>query len=239
MPVSVIIPTWNEAHDLPRTLQAVFAGFPPPAEIIVVDAGSGDGTLDRAAAFSAVRIVPSPVRQRAAQMNLGAVRARTDILYFLHADTCIPTGTFAAIERAVARGAAGGGFIRRFDSPSWILAATSRLADWRCRLWGWFLGDQSIFVARDVFRRLGGFRDVDRFEDLDFSRRLSRIAKTVTLTPPVVTSARRFSAKGPLRQTWLDLRLTLDYLRGNKAAVTVFPTETPDHDDQKGERHNL
>ena len=91
---------------------------------------------------------------------------------------------------------------------------TSRLADIRNRLWGWHLGDQAIFVRRDIFVRLDGYRDIPIFEDLDFSRRLRALGKTMTLTPPAYSSPRRFAEKGPLRTTWDDLRLTRRYLSG-------------------------
>ena len=69
-------------------------------------------------------------------------------------------------------------------------------------------------VRREIFDRLRGYRDIPIFEDLDFSHRLRALGKTITLTPPVYSSARRFAEKGPLRTTWDDLRLTRRYLSG-------------------------
>jgi len=69
-------------------------------------------------------------------------------------------------------------------------------------------------VRRDIFEKLGGYREIPIFEDLDFSRRLGALGKTITLTPAVSSSARRFAAKGPLRTTWDDLLLTRKYLSG-------------------------
>ena len=148
-------------------------------------------------------------------MNLGAAQARGRILLFLHADTWLPPDALAKIIDAIdRRRALGGGFARRYRSRSLTLAMTSRLAGLRSRLWGWHLGDQAIFVRRDTFDRLHGYRDIPIFEDLDFSRRLRALGKTMTLTPPVYSSARRFAEKGPLRTTWDDLRLTRRYLSG-------------------------
>ena len=184
------------------------------SEIVVVDAASEDQSAALARA-AGCRVVPAPQRHRARQMNLGAALARGRILLFLHADTWLPPGALAKIIDAIdRRRALGGGFARRYRSRSLTLAMTSRLADIRNRLWGWHLGDQAIFVRRDIFDRLHGYRDIPIFEDLDFSRRLRTLGKTMTLTPPAYSSARRFAEKGPLRTTWEDLRLTRRYLSG-------------------------
>ncbi len=148
-------------------------------------------------------------------MNAGAAQARGRILLFLHADTLLPNDALSRVVEAIdRRGARGGAFSRRYESRSLVLAFTSRLATLRNRLWGWHLGDQAIFVRRDIFEQLHGYRDIPIFEDLDFSRRLGALGKTVTLTPPVFSSARRFAEKGPLRTTWHDLLLTRRYLSG-------------------------
>ena len=111
-------------------------------------------------------------------MNLGAAAARGCILLFLHADTLLPSGALAKIADAIdRRGAVGGAFSRRYGSRSVTLAITARFAVLRNRLFGWHLGDQAIFVRHDIFDRLGGYRDIPIFEDLDFSRRLRRLGK--------------------------------------------------------------
>jgi len=209
--ISVVIPVANEAAALPDCLARISRRA---SEILVVDAASNDQSAALARA-AGCQVVPAPQRHRARQMNLGAAQARGRILLFLHADTWLPPDALAKIIDAIdRRRALGGGFARRYRSRSLTLAMTSRLAAIRNRLWGWHLGDQAIFVRRDIFDRLCGYRDIPIFEDLDFSRRLRALGKTVTLTPPAYSSARRFAEKGPLRTTWDDLRLTRRYLSG-------------------------
>ena len=213
--ISVIIPTSNEAQYLPATLEAIAAAdLGARHEAVVVDASSSDETSTVATAHGA-RVIHSARRQRAAQMNLGAVHARGDVLLFLHSDTLLPARALEKIEQAMqGRRVAGGAFARRYDSDSSLLRVTCALAGIRARICGWFLGDQGIFVRSDLFQRLGGFRDFDLFEDLDFSRRLRREGRVVTLRPPVTSAARRFQRFGPWRTTWVDLVLTYRYLRG-------------------------
>ena len=83
--LSVIIPTIDEAQQMPRTLAAAAS---PDAEIIVSDGGSTDRTVQIASSLGA-RIVAGR-RGRAGQQNRGAAAARGEVLLFLHADTRLP-----------------------------------------------------------------------------------------------------------------------------------------------------
>ena len=213
--LSVIIPTLDEADALPRTLDGVAGAAGGQAfEVIVVDAGSHDGTRDIARARGCLVFLASRA-QRATQMNEGAARACGEVLLFLHADTLLPPGAFGQILAACGRlGIVGGGFARCYDSSSRWLRLTCWLAQWRNRWFGWHLGDQAIFVRRTVFARLGGFQDHDVFEDVDFSRRLAGAGRLVTLNPPVLSSARRFAEGGAFRRSLADAWLMGRYLLG-------------------------
>ncbi len=211
--VSLIIPTLNEAELLPHTLARVRANN-APLEILVVDGGSSDRTVTLAEAGGA-RVIHSPQCQRAFQMNLGAQYARGEAFLFLHADTWIGPNALSQIED-VLRDAqvVGGGFARRFRSRSPILRVTCMISHWRSRWFGWFYGDQGIFVRRVIFERVGGFRDLPLFEDVDFSREIARHGRVVTLRAEVISSGRRFAGRGALAATASDVWLTLRYLAG-------------------------
>ncbi len=93
MGIAVIIPVLNEQKALPALLPVLIPlGF---EEIIVVDGGSRDGTVDVARKMlestsdSRYRIISGPCG-RASQMNAGAALANSEILVFLHADTQMP-----------------------------------------------------------------------------------------------------------------------------------------------------
>jgi GT2 family glycosyltransferase len=145
-------------------------------------------------------------------MNAGAAMARGDVFLFLHADTWLESGAFDAIESAIANERiVGGGFERRVRTESFFLRATCAMAALRNHAIGWHLGDQAIFCRAKIFRELGGFATMRAFEDVDFSRRLARNGKLVTLRPPVLSSARRF-AEGPMKRTAKDVLLTMRYL---------------------------
>jgi len=213
MMISVIIPTLNEAELLSGTLSHIQANR-PPYEILVVDAASTDNTVALASAAGA-RVIRSPQRRRAAQMNLGARTAQGDIFLFLHGDTWIGPRALEQIQTALGQSTAvGGGFARRFQSRSRVLRLTCLIGEWRSRWFGWFYGDQGMFVRRSVFEQLGGFRDIPIFEDVDFSRRVARLGRVVTLRSGVVSSARRFVVRGVLMTTASDVWFTLRYFAG-------------------------
>lgn len=225
--VSIIIPTLNEAHTLRPVLDAIAANA-MPHEVIVVDGGSSDGTADLAEQLG-VRVVRATARGRAAQMNQGRRLAHGDAFLFLHADTLIAPVALEKITNALREGrAVGGAFARRYASRSVFLRATCLLAELRGKLLGWFLGDQAMFVRADVFDALGGFQEWDVFEDLDFARRMKRVGRVAILRPPVLSSARRFSRRGPVRTTLSDFWLTFRYALGHRAGgKPVVHSATP------------
>jgi rSAM/selenodomain-associated transferase 2 len=215
--ISIIIPTLNEAHMLRPALDAIAANK-TPHEAIVVDGGSSDGTAELAEQRGA-RLVRATARNRAIQMNEGRRLARGETLLFLHADTLIaPVALENIVDALRRRQVVGGAFARRYASRSVFLRATCLLAEFRGKVFGWFLGDQAMFVRAEVFDTLGGFREWDIFEDLDFARRMKRMGRVVILRPPVVSSARRFSRRGPIHTTLSDLWLTCCYALGHRAS---------------------
>lgn len=209
--VAVVVPVYNDAEALDALLPRLALQWELD-EIVVVDGGSEDASSEITRRHG-VRLLASPQPGRAKQMNLGARDCRQDALWFLHADAVPPAESKRLSQDAMAAGCVGGAFKRRFDSASPLLGATCWLADWRSRLWGWYLGDQGIFARRDHFAALGGFPDLPAFEDLEFSRILAKRGRLAFLDATLLTSARRFERRGPLLQTLADLRFTLAHLR--------------------------
>lgn len=134
-------------------------------------------------------------------MNAGARAATGDILLFLHADTRLPPEAAEKIRRAVRRGAIGGCFETVFDSRHPLLRLGDLWRNLRARWMSKFFGDQSIFVRRDVFERLGGYRLLDRMEDYDLCLRMRRAGPLAFIPSRAITSPRRFQDDGVVR-TW-------------------------------------
>lgn len=210
MRLDVIIPVFRDNAALARLLES--RRFGEPDATVTVVFGEPDPAGESLVERHGASWLRSEMAGRARQMNHAAACSTGDALLFLHTDTLPPVGALATIRQAIADGAVGGAFARRFDSPSRWLKMSARLADWRGRAFGIFLGDQGTFARRDVFERLGGFDESVRYEDLDFSLRLRKAGRTALLVPPVLSSARRFSAKGVIRQTLGDFIAGLSFV---------------------------
>jgi rSAM/selenodomain-associated transferase 2 len=199
MTISVVIPTLNEAATVAAVVAAARLEL-GECEIVVVDAGSNDGTA--AAAARAGATVVTETGTRAAAMNLGASITTGDVLLFLHADTILPEGASGAIAAAL-RSASAGAFRIRFDQPRPVLEL---LANVRSHLFKVVYGDQALFVARAAFDRAGGFRPIPIMEDRDLAGRLRRDGGLAIVPLAVTTSGRRHRDGGLMRtlaRVWL------------------------------------
>jgi rSAM/selenodomain-associated transferase 2 len=190
--LSIIIPTFNEAQSIGRTLDAL-KRMSGPIEIIVVDGGSEDETA-LMVRERGLRLLTSE-KGRGAQMHKGASLALGEALWFLHADT-IPTPDAAHLitEALREREVVGGNFGVCFDGTR----PAARFLTWlypRLRRLGLCYGDSAIFVRRETYERIGGFQQFPIFEDLDLVRRLWREGKLAHLQAQVITSSRRFEGR--------------------------------------------
>jgi GT2 family glycosyltransferase len=154
-------------------------------------------------------------RGRAHQLRLGTEKTQGEVLLFLHADTRLPTGWASAVERALADPrVAGGAFALRFGERGgwerWIeFWVAVRVAFLRLPY-----GDQALFVRRDVLERMGGVPRVAMMEDLDLVLGIRRAGRLACLSTPVLTSSRRYRARGPLRTIFWHQVALLGFLLG-------------------------
>ena len=210
--VSVLIPTFDEARELPGLLDHL-AALHGNWEPIVADGGSHDATRQTAADHPLrPRVVEQP-GGRAAQLNAAARLATGDILLFLHADGRLPRDAYASLAEAHrAPAVRGGNFVLRFGGDDRDDGAFERLLGAIYRLQrrhGLYYGDSSVWVTRRAFDELGGFREIAIMDDYDFVRRLEREPGTTRCLPgPAATSARRWRRAGIARTVlaWFLIR---------------------------------
>ena len=209
--ISVVIPTLNEAANIAETLASVQAAS--NVEVIVVDGGSSDETVEIARSHGAKILETSGGRAR--QMNLGAAAARGEVLLFLHGDTRLPQDYDKAIHHALNRpGAVAGAFRLRIRGNRTGIRFIERTANWRSRLLGMPYGDQAIFVGSGLFRSLGGFPELPIMEDVELMGRLRRLGRVVIASASVLTSDRRWQALGVWRTTLTNYVILIGYFLG-------------------------
>jgi rSAM/selenodomain-associated transferase 2 len=190
--LSVIIPALNEALAIGQTLTAV-SRQADDLEVIVVDGGSSDATVEIAQRMGAT--VLRSECGRGVQLHAGAAASSGNVLWFVHADTRpSPEGSRRIHEALAIPGVVGGSFAVTFDGASFGARMMNRGSPFMQRL-GFCYGDSGIFVPRPVYERIGGFRPHPLFEDLDFLQRLKRVGRFVHLPEKIETSSRRFEGR--------------------------------------------
>ena len=193
--ISIIIPVLNEAENIPKLIQHLSLQSTTNIieEIIIVDGGSRDNTIEIAKSLT-TKVINSR-KGRAIQMNLGAKHARGSILYFLHADSFPPSGFDRLIFQEIKNGNQAGCFKMKFDSNHWWL----HLAGWFTKF-NWKAcrgGDQSLFITRELFEELQGYdENFTIYEDIDLINKLYAKNEFTVIQQPIITSARRYRKKG-------------------------------------------
>jgi len=209
--LAIVVPALDEAKSLPRCLASIRALRPAPAEVIVADGGSTDGTLELAQQ-AGVTVVAGP-RGRGRQIATGVARATTDAVLVLHADSVVVPDCGARILAALnAHPDAGGGAVgQRFDADTLPLLVVEILNDLRALFFGSSFGDQGQFFRREPVVAGGGFPTLPLMEDVEFSRRLRALGPTLYLGGGLVCSARRWQQDGWRRRFALVLALTAKF----------------------------
>jgi len=209
--ISIIIPTYNETDSIGRILPELLAV--PGVELLVVDGGSTDNTVDLAKSLGAEVLRTSP--GRAQQMNAGADAAHGNILLFLHCDTKLASGFVGQVRNALNQtGVSAGAFQLSIDGKGFGFRIIEWLVKFRSKILQMPYGDQGIFVTTDMFFSVGGFSLLPIMEDFELIRRLKKEGKIEILSLTATTSARRWKKLGILKATLLNQAIIIGYFLG-------------------------
>ncbi len=213
--ISVVIPVFHEEDLINKAVDTLYGlAFAGRLEIIVADGDPEESTLK---AIRDPRTVKIPCEKgRGKQLNTGARLANGDVLLFLHADTELPLDGLTRICAVMREhGCVGGSFDLGIGSDRLCFRLIERAASLRSRITRMPYGDQAIFLRRDYFLGLGGFRELPLMEDVDLMRRVRQSGgKIRIISDKVKTSARRWEREGVLCCTLRNWMLILFYLLG-------------------------
>lgn len=209
--ISIIIPTYNEENYLGELIQFLWKNAASAEiEIIVADGGSTDNTLSKAVEEGAT-IIPCENKCRAAQMNSAASLAKGSILYFVHADSFPPKSYMTDIKVAIDCGYKAGRYQTKFISRSLLLKLNAFFT--RFDMFACYGGDQTLFVCKEFFEKLGGFDESKVImEDYDITKRIKENnGRYKIFGKRALVSARKYD-----KNKWLAVQ------RANYQAVKMY-----------------
>lgn len=205
MHLSIVIPAFNEARLIERSLESVAAsiagneksGF--TSEIIVVDNNSTDNTAELAGR-SGARVVFEPINQIGRARNAGAAQATGDWLLFLDADSLLSPELLADILRVIeSEKYVGCGSTLRMDGLPWWADMTLRFWTSVSILFHWAAG-ALVVCRRDAFQDVGGFdQNLYALDEVTLSKQLKQWGRrqglqfTILTKHPLETSSRKVS----------------------------------------------
>ncbi|HET6516440.1 MAG TPA: TIGR04283 family arsenosugar biosynthesis glycosyltransferase [Thermodesulfovibrionales bacterium] len=213
--ISIIVPVWHEASIIHEAVSAILSlPYKGDREVIVVD-GSPHGETIEAIRNPGVKTALAE-KGRSKQMNKGAALASGEILFFVHVDTELPEGALNALSSVMGQvGVVAGAFDLGIRSERPVFRIIEKAASLRSRITRIPYGDQAIFVMRDYFRAMAGFREIPLMEDLDFMKRIRKAGDKIVIIPEkVMTSPRRWEKEGILYCTLRNWTLRTLYLLG-------------------------
>ena len=216
--ISVVMPTLNAQARLAQSLEALVPAVKDGLvrEVVIVDGGSRDATLDIAEGFGAKTVTAPP--GRGAQLAAGARAAKGKWLFFLHADTVMEEG-WADEAAAHMRDAPGSAavFTLAFNEKKSAAKFVSTGAMLRTRLFKLPYGDQGLLISRALYDEVRGYRDLPLFEDVDLVKRIVKAGgrgALKILSSTATTSAERYERLGYARCVFRNLWLLARYHMG-------------------------
>ena len=210
MKITIVLPIYNESKVIGSMLNQLDS-LQGDWEIIFSDGGCTDDTIQKIPAR--YRVLKSP-KGRANQMNHGAAHATSDVLWFVHCDSKIPSDAHAQITQAIALGNQWGCFHIGFDYDGPFMSCNTYFSNRRARN-GIAFGDQGIWITKELFDSMGGFPDLPIMEDYEFSLRMKEAKISICQLPgTIVTSGRRYENQFPPITMWQMFYLRCLYRKG-------------------------
>lgn len=226
--VTILVPVYNEEKALPVTLAALARMAPPPDEILLVDGGSDDRTIEiaQAAGFT---VLTAPKKGRAVQINHGVAMAKGEVICVLHADSILPDDGVAVIRATMEdRRIALASFMPRLAGPKgtrWGSSFHNWIKTWYAPLLTrpllffkgvrLLFGDHAMFFRREHFLAVGGCDErVVVMEEADLCIKLARFGRTKMVRRWVWTSDRRITEWGRWRANWIYFKVGMMWALG-------------------------
>jgi len=198
MKVSVVIPTYNEEDYLPVLLESLGSQYVKPDEVIVVDSGSTDRTVDIAKQYGCK--VFNGIKNVNYNRDLGIRNAEGDIVVNTDAD-CILPEHYIAYAKNIMKGnvSMATGCVYPIEKMPlyYIWRASQNFVKWiQSIVAGWVTPYGCNFVVnKEKYIRVGGFYNLGNpyKEEVDLAKRLKSVGNEIfSIHLYVFTSSRKF-----------------------------------------------
>ncbi|WP_157138989.1 glycosyltransferase [Asticcacaulis biprosthecium] len=194
--ISVVMPTLNAEDHLVRTLSSLVPGVVEGLirEVVIVDGGSDDSTLEIADS-TGCKVIRTDAA-RGLQLWQGCRAAKGDWILIMHSDSQLGDGWMDQVQNHInAHPTQAGYFHLKFDDPSWVASLWAELLTIRSRWLAMPSGDHGLLLSRALYDCVGGYKDQAAFEDVALAMALGR-ARLRPMATSLTTNARRFKARG-------------------------------------------
>lgn len=211
--IAVVIPTWNVEKPLKLALKSLEEQSVLPVEVICVDAGSTDGTLDAAKSSTLpVRVIDSE-KGRGQQIAAGIEVAQATWVCVLHADAILPPHAMEWIVKQVTADPSiiGGAMGQRFEANQRELLPIEVLNDLRGLFTRTAFGDQVQFVHRAIALEHQLMPEQPLMEDVELSWRIRELGGFAFLSRPCLVSHRSWKPSEWFKRFRLVMRLVTRY----------------------------
>ncbi len=211
--ISIIIPTYNESNNLPLLLSDLSI-IKREVEILIIDCGSEDKTIDIANIYGA-KIYQSKEKNRGLQLNIGAKNALGEWFIFLHADSRLNPDWLKRIKSVLKDDESYiYSFMFQIDSKKIIYRFLEILVNLRSFFLKTPYGDQGLIIHRKTYFKNNGYSKIPLMEDLDFIKRLKSKENLRVLNFPIYTSSRKWEKTNIFQQAFNNWKFRRRWLKG-------------------------
>jgi rSAM/selenodomain-associated transferase 2 len=211
MKLSIIIPTLKIDDRLERLVMSI----PQELRERVIIVNGGPETYS----FKELNLINSNPG-RGLQLATGANFASGEWLFFLHGDSQLPKSWLKVLAKHVDHDPDKAFTFRlRFDDQGFFPRLLEYWVRFRCFAFALPYGDQGLFISKDLYDDIGGYKDMPLMEDVDIIKRIGR-TRLIVGSDEVITSAEKYNKYGYLlRMIWNGFCLLLYKLGVDPATI--------------------
>ena len=211
--LSIIIPTLNEAKNLPLLLSDL-SEIREKSEILIIDSNSKDATKDISKIYGA-KFFNTNIKNRGLQLNTGAKESKGDWLLFIHADSRLNQNWSKEVNLVLSKKNKFIYFFKfKVNNNNLIFRFLELLVNFRTFFLRTPYGDQGLLIHRDTYFKYGGYKNLPLMEDIDLINRIKDKELLFSLKTSINTSGRKWQKNNIFYQSIINFTLRRKWSRG-------------------------